>query len=147
MFGSNRKKKGRSYVSGLVILSLIIGLITALSASDMPRRSIDHGKMADMATSNAPVSAGQSGAASFSYPIPLPKFFIEFNLSLNYSSAGSKGHSGDLGLGWNLSIPKINRDVRGTLSDTTDDVFRLNVQRLINTDDPFEVSPIYQTVT
>lgn len=67
------------------------------------------------------------GAASYSYPIEVPKGTsgLQLAISISYNSQSAKGRPGILGAGWSLSQNYIYRDVNFTLDDTSDDRFKL----------------------
>src|SRR6266581_9526798 len=64
-----------------------------------------------------------TGSATYSYDIKVPKGTDDLtpNLSMSYSSAGSKDVVQRVGAGWQLNQDYIERDANFTLSDTSDD--------------------------
>jgi Salmonella virulence plasmid 65kDa B protein len=97
--------------------------------------------MADSLYTSSQFAVTESGAATVSIPIQVPRGIggIEPQLSLSYSSAAGNGL---IGLGWTLSgISAITRcpktmatdSVRGTVKFTSSDRFCLDGQRLILT--------------
>jgi YD repeat-containing protein len=72
------------------------------------------------------VSGTQKGSASYSFSIPLPKFFIDFPLTLSYDSGGANAPGGEFGTGWSLSLPEVKRDI-------TRDLLYFNGQLLVHT--------------
>jgi len=68
-----------------------------------------------------------SGAASYAYPIQLPKGVANFHpkIELKYNSQSAGGVYGWLGDGWTLNDYYIQRDVNYTPTNTADDKFKL----------------------
>ncbi len=68
-----------------------------------------------------------SGAATYTYPIEVPKGTngLQPSLSITYNSQSVKQRPGVLGSGWQLTQSYIYRDVNGTVDSTPDDKFKL----------------------
>ncbi|MFH0860213.1 MAG: toxin TcdB middle/N-terminal domain-containing protein, partial [Candidatus Altiarchaeota archaeon] len=64
---------------------------------------------------------------SYSYPLKLPPGTngLTPQVVLSYNSHGSKGRAGFAGLGWDLNLDYVQRDVNYTPDDTADDSFDL----------------------
>lgn len=70
-----------------------------------------------------------TGSATYIYPIEVPPGTNDLmpNLSLNYDSSAAKGRADLVGLGWNLDLSYIQRDVRYTANDVSDDKYLLTL--------------------
>jgi len=81
-----------------------------------------------------------SGSAGYSYNIDVPPGVNGLSppLSIAYNSHASAS-PGILGNGWSLSVSQISREINGTLSNTWDDIYSMNLNgagsRLVYNDD------------
>ncbi|MFZ2454996.1 MAG: SpvB/TcaC N-terminal domain-containing protein [Candidatus Altiarchaeia archaeon] len=68
-----------------------------------------------------------TGAASYSYPLELPRGTngLTPQISLDYNSQSAIGQSGIVGLGWDLGLNYVERDVNYTPDNYSDDRFVL----------------------
>jgi len=68
-----------------------------------------------------------TGSATYSYPIEVPPGTngLAPNLYLTYSSQSAGGRAGLIGLGWDLNMNYIQRDVQHTPNNINDDTFDL----------------------
>ncbi len=71
-----------------------------------------------------------TGSATYTYPIEVPPGTNKLtpNLSLNYQSSAAIGRAELVGLGWDLGLSYIQRDVRYTPNDTSDDKYILTLE-------------------
>ncbi len=67
------------------------------------------------------------GAATYSYPIEVPKGTtgLQPSIVLSYNSQAVNGRPGVAGAGWSLPANQIYREVNNTLGDISDDEFKL----------------------
>lgn len=83
------------------------------------------------ATKDSPISTLQqeiyNASLTYSYKIEVPPgtHDLQPELSLSYDSHGAKGRSTWCGLGWDLNVSYIQRDVNFTSDDLSDDKFEL----------------------
>ena len=130
MLGETRQRKRiRKYLRKLttersasfrVFYFLMLFFLTLFAyqaaAEDLSVRTIDHGKLSQGSIGQpSAVSGTQKGSASYSFPMPLPKFFIDFPLTLSYDSGGANAPGGEFGAGWSLSLPEVRRDIANGL--------------------------------
>ncbi len=68
-----------------------------------------------------------TGAANYSYMIEVPPGTCNFspNFAVTYNSGRSNGEATIVGLGWDINLSYIQRDVEFTAGDTSDDTFDL----------------------
>ncbi len=87
------------------------------------------GKPGDFKARGELVSDLFTGAANYTYTIESPpgRNGLQPTISLSYSSMGAKGVAGVAGVGWNLNLSYVQRNVNYTYRDTeiSDDKFEL----------------------
>ena len=68
-----------------------------------------------------------TGSAFYGYEIKVPPGTngLAPSVSLSYNNHGAGGRAGLVGVGWDLNLNYIKRDVNGTADDISDDLFRI----------------------
>src|SRR3989344_9194348 len=69
-----------------------------------------------------------TGAATYSYQIEVPPGIngLQPEIALSYNHHNTNGIPGVLGAGWSLNLNSIYRDIKYTVSDTSDDIFKIS---------------------
>ncbi|MEA2037978.1 MAG: toxin TcdB middle/N-terminal domain-containing protein [Nanoarchaeota archaeon] len=119
----------------LTILLVFLITLTPLAFAQTPTAISDHNMVKDLSSNlmNQYTSSGAfaadlfTGSASYGYPIAVPPgvngLVPSIALSYNHQQTALIGI---LGTAWSLNNNYIYRDVKGTLSNTADDVFKLH---------------------
>jgi RHS repeat-associated protein len=141
------KKKGTRVLFSFLCIALFLFLISSVSADEEFKPYLHKAEVPEHPTVKLYGTYSTDlfpGAATYNYQIEVPPGTngLQPSLSVSYSSQSIKQRPGILGAGWSMPTSYIFRDVNGTVSDTSDDIFKLvfnsaNHRLIYNSSDEF----------